>query len=396
MTIVYKFKDATLKRCQVLNLDERLTARFTPISLEFFHFLYLAKKIDFSIWFRAGDLAVEYIKPEEFSKQLIDEIWEAMQKPHEGLEVLVQKSDRRRFDHLIESIRAQKLAELVKKLPYLDTKTIDLYANLSTASQMIVSGGIDQNVAEIVKASAAFLVSNMIDSDAAIATLSRMITCDPTLYDHSASVAMIAAVLGQRVVKKSLSLREAELLSQSALYHDVGKTCVPSNVLNKPGKLTDEEFRVMKQHAELGYLEIRQLMREGLDIDLIVARVALEHHEKWNGRGYPHGKKGALENDQENGIHLFSRIVTIADIYSALLMKRVYKPAFEPQDAIKIMADERDGFDPEIFLPFLKAVINSLNAEAKAKAKPRILQLDNNDGVVEWSDMNAGKPRKSS
>lgn len=396
MGTVFKFRDATMKRCQVINLDERIAARFTPVSLEFFHFLYLARKIDFSIWFRAGNLAVEYIKPEELSKQLIDEIWEAMQKPHEGLEVLVLKSDRRRFDHLIETIRAQKLAGLLKKLPYLDTKTVDLYANLSTASQMIVSGGIDQGVVEKVKASAAFLVSNMIDSDAAIATLSRMITCDPTLYDHSASVAMIAAVIGQRMVNKSLNLREAELLAQCALYHDVGKTCVPSNILNKPGKLDDEEFRVMKQHAELGYLEIRQLMREGVDIDLTVARVALEHHEKWNGRGYPHGKKGALENDEQNGIHLFTRIVTISDIYSALLMKRVYKPAFEPQDAIKIMAEEREGFDPAIFLPFLKGVISSLNAEAKAKAKGRVLQLDNNDGVVEWSDLASQKPSKSS
>jgi HD-GYP domain-containing protein (c-di-GMP phosphodiesterase class II) len=329
---------------------------------------------------------VEYIRPEEFCKQLLDEIWQAMQSSAEGLQICILRKDRPRFDDTIDRVRRSKIDVLKQKFPHLDQKALDLYGNLSAASQLVVSGGLEAHVVEKVKASAAFLVANIIDSDSAISTLSRMITCDPTLYDHSATVAMISSVIGLRVLPKPLTLKEAQLLSQGALYHDVGKTCVPNAILNKPAKLTADEFEVMKKHTELGYDELRRQIEAGLPIDELAARVALEHHEKWDGKGYPHGRRGALEDDPDNGIHKFSRIVTIADIYSALLMKRVYKPSFEPQDAIKVMAEEASGFDPALFIPFLKGVVSSLNAErAKAKLKGRILVMEKDGSLTEWT-----------
>jgi len=211
-----------------------------------------------------------------------------------------------------------------------------------------------------------------------------MITCDPTLYDHSATVTMISAVISTKLLPKKFSKKEAEVVAQSAMFHDVGKTCVPSEILNKPGKLTPEEFEIMKKHTTLGHQELKQLIAGGAPIDEIVARVALEHHEKWDGRGYPSGRKGAWELDSKNGIHIVTRIVTIADIYSALLMKRVYKPAFEPQDALKIMASESKGFDPDIFMAFLKCVVRSLNAEQKNQASGRILAIGDDGVLKEW------------
>jgi HD-GYP domain-containing protein (c-di-GMP phosphodiesterase class II) len=274
---------------------------------------------------------------------------------------------------------------LKRRFPTFDQKTLDLYSNLSAASQMIVNGGIDQSVIGAVKASAAYLVSNTIDSDAAISTLSRMITCDPTLYDHSASVAMFASVIALRLLPKPMTVRQADILAQCALYHDVGKTCVPSAVLNKPGKFTPAEYEVIKGHAELGRAELDRLIDNGALIDRLAARVAGEHHEKWDGSGYPNGRKGAFELDADNGIHVFTRIVTISDIYSALLMKRVYKSAYEPQDALKIMAGEMHGFDPEVFAPFLRGVVQSLNAEQqKVKGKGRILSIDEHGALSEW------------
>jgi putative nucleotidyltransferase with HDIG domain len=281
-------------------------------------------------------------------------------------------------------VRRDKIAALSKKLTNLDQKTLDIYAALSNASQMVVAGGLDPSVVSHVKASAAYLVSNAIDSDLTVTTLSRMIVCDPTLYDHSATVAMIAAVIATRLISKKVSKKDAEIIAQGAMFHDVGKTCVPSEILNKPGKFNPAEFEIMKTHTSLGYEEMQKIMNEGAPLDQLVARIALEHHEKWDGKGYPHGRKGAFETDHDKGIHLFTRIVTVADVYSALLMKRVYKPAFEPQDAIKIMVQESRGYDPEVFVPFLKCVVRSLNTEQKHHGGGRLLTLDDEGGLSEW------------
>ena len=198
---------------------------------------------------------------------------------------------------------------------------------------------------------------------------------------------MIAAAISLRLLPKKLSGREAEMVAQCALYHDVGKTCIPHEILNKPGKFTPAEFDIMKQHTTLGHMELMKLISGGVSIDELVARVALEHHERWDGSGYPHGRKGSFEADAQNGIHLYTRIVMIADVYSALLMRRVYKPAFEPQDAIRIMAQEAKGFDPDVFKPFLKCVVRSLNKDESHTN--RLLVIGDNGELSEWQNKKA-------
>jgi HD-GYP domain-containing protein (c-di-GMP phosphodiesterase class II) len=314
----------------------------------------------------------------------LDELLELLNKNRHNCGVYVQRADLATFEALIDKIRADKIAALRKKLPNLDQKTLDVYAALSSATQQVVSGGLKPGVVSHVKATAAYMVSNVMDSDLTVSTLSRMIICDSTLYDHSATVAMMASVIATRLMPKKFTKKEAEIVAQAAMFHDVGKTCVPMEILNKPGKFTAAEFEIMKSHTTLGHDELLKIISEGAPIDSLVARVALEHHEKWDGTGYPRGCKGAWEVDHHCGIHIFSRIVTVADIYSALLMKRVYKPAFEPQDAIKIMAEEAKGFDPQIFVPFLKCVVRSLNAEQHAQRGARILSLNDDGKLSEW------------
>jgi putative nucleotidyltransferase with HDIG domain len=276
---------------------------------------------------------------------------------------------------------------LTEKDPALDQRSIDVFTNLSNASQLIVRGGISEDVAGQIKSSASYLVSNLMGNEFAIATLSRMVTHDPTLYDHSASVAMISGLIALQCLPEPLSKKDSELVTQCGLYHDIGKTCVPSVILNKPGKFTDEEFAIMKSHAELGEQELQKIIKNGTNINEVVARVAGEHHERFGGRGYPRGRSGRLESDPVNGIHLYSRIVTIADVYSALLMKRIYKPAYEAQDAIKIMAGvAKEEYDPIIFKGFLLSVVKSLNLyqdKIHGKDKGRILSFDSEGKLTE-------------
>lgn len=364
----YIIREATRLRCEIQTLNAKQKARFREVSLETFHFFYKLEALDFSIYFWTGREMVEFIRPGEFCKELLDQVWEAAQKSEAGVEICIAKGDFGKYQNALESVRQRKYTELREKLPDVDEKVLQVFGNLSSASQMVVKGGIDNQVVDKVKASAAYLVSNLMDSESAISTLTRMVLCDPTLYDHSASVAMIASVIGKFVLKNPLPEKAVRIVSECGLYHDVGKTCVPQAVLNKPGKFTLEEFEVMKTHTTLGHRELLLAIERGANVHELATRIALEHHERFDGSGYPHGKKGRLEEDDSNGIHLYSRIVTIADVYSALLMKRVYKEAYDRQKTLKIMVDMAEShFDPEIFNPFVMHVAKSLHYEQHQK-----------------------------
>lgn len=142
-----------------------------------------------------------------------------------------------------------------------------------------------------------------------------------------------------------LSEEEANLLRMASPMHDIGKIGIPDMILNKPGKLTTEEFTVIKTHTTLGYDVLKQSRRE---IMQAAARIALEHHERWDGSGYPMGKK-------QEEIHIMSRITCLADVYDALSHKRVYKEAW-PDEAVYAEIRKMRGimFEPRLVEIFFK------------------------------------------
>lgn len=143
---------------------------------------------------------------------------------------------------------------------------------------------------------------------------------------------------------------EAELLKQVSPMHDIGKVGIPDNILNKPGKFTDKEFEIMKQHSKIGYD-----MLSGTDKPLLKAAsiVAYEHHEKWSGGGYPRGIKG-------EEIHIFGRITALADVFDALGSDRCYKKKWDDEKIFTLFKEERGRhFEPKLVdIFFLKILIN--------------------------------------
>lgn len=162
---------------------------------------------------------------------------------------------------------------------------------------------------------------------------------------HVARVAESCYLLAQ---KYGMDEKTCELLRMASPMHDVGKIGTPEAILNKPGKLTDEEFKIMQNHAQTGY-EI--LKKSNRSIMQTAAIVALQHHERWDGGGYPQGLSG------EN-IHIFGRITAIADVFDALSHKRCYKEAWPVDKIIKLVKSESGKhFDPDLvkfFLPNIK------------------------------------------
>ncbi|MCK8059943.1 MULTISPECIES: HD domain-containing phosphohydrolase [unclassified Fusibacter] len=132
---------------------------------------------------------------------------------------------------------------------------------------------------------------------------------------------------------------DANLLRLASPMHDIGKVGIPDQILNKPGKLTPEEFEIIKTHTQIGYDVLKRSKRPILKT---AATIALSHHERWDGSGYPNGKKG-------EEIDVYSRITSIADVYDALSHKRVYKEAWADEDVLRyIQSESGKMFQPEL------------------------------------------------
>lgn len=154
--------------------------------------------------------------------------------------------------------------------------------------------------------------------------------------NHVKRVAKLSSLLGRLF---GLSLREIEMLEIISPMHDVGKIAIPEAILDKPGKLSPEEWEVMKTHTQVGYELLSGTKGEVFQLAAIVAQ---QHHEKWDGSGYPRG----LKNEQ---IHVFARITAIADVFDALLSVRCYKRAWSIDDVARLLNDESGKhFDPTL------------------------------------------------
>jgi HD-GYP domain-containing protein (c-di-GMP phosphodiesterase class II) len=162
--------------------------------------------------------------------------------------------------------------------------------------------------------------------------------------NHVKRVAKYSYVLSKLA---GLSETEALLLKLASPMHDIGKVAIPDTILLKPGPLTKEEFELMKTHTSIGYNVFKHSNRQLLRTAAIIAH---EHHEKWDGTGYPNGLK-------EQEIHIFGRITAIADVFDALSSERVYKKAWSMQE-IKIYLLEQRGkhFDPSLIDLFLRNI----------------------------------------
>ena len=162
--------------------------------------------------------------------------------------------------------------------------------------------------------------------------------------NHVKRVAEYSKVLA---LKLGLTLEEAEMLKLASPMHDIGKVGIPDEVLNKPGKLTFEEFEIMKTHAQMGYDMLKHSNKPILQAAAIVSK---EHHEKYNGKGYPLGLIG------EN-IHIFARITAVADVFDALGSDRVYKKAWEDEKIFELFNNEKgEHFDPKVIEAFFDSL----------------------------------------
>jgi HD-GYP domain-containing protein (c-di-GMP phosphodiesterase class II) len=180
---------------------------------------------------------------------------------------------------------------------------------------------------------------------------------DPYSGGHSRRVAEFAQLLSRAA---GLDPGQVELIYRCGRVHDVGKVGVPDAVLRKPGKLTEEEFAEIARHPEEGHklLSKYEWLRD-------VLPGVLEHHEKWDGTGYPHKKAG-------EGISLIGRIIAIADVFDAITSKRPYRDGFPLEKAMAIIQqDAGTHFDPALAKAFAKVPLQ-IFAEIHERIRPEV------------------------
>ncbi|MBE0483178.1 MAG: HD-GYP domain-containing protein [Bacterioplanes sp.] len=298
--------------------------------------------------------------------EVIEEHWQAIDKPNAAPIKQVSRfvEKREMAQQLTQANRTYRSAKLQVK---------ELFASAHLGQAMNFKAA-QQTVKECV--------SRVIDNPNAMLWLTRLKHQDEYTAEHSVNVCLLAIALGQQV---DLAPYELENLGMCGLMHDIGKMKVPSEILNKPGRLDPNEFAEMARHTTYA----KQLLMGRSDIYPGAVDVAYNHHERLDGKGYPRG----LDSSK---LSLFTRIVTIVDAYDAMTSDRCYKRGMSSLDAMRILNKNRGTqFDDELVRKFITMIgmyppgyllemSNGevgiiLSADKDFKLKPRvILVLDPN------------------
>lgn len=290
---------------------------------------------DFAVYLRHGD-----------SHTLFSKDGERFTARHRALlldygvdTVYIHREEQERYRNYIRRHLAGAL--LGDEMP-LTEKAAAFYHNCCDIVRELVrdrlpQGGTDRHgrmLTAHVRDSVAFLTT-----EAGLYRVGRLMAHDYDVYSHGVHVFVYTVFLLQ-----SLGLARSTIIQAGvgALLHDAGKEEIPLSILNKPGRLTPEEFLAIREHPRLGLRLCRSLS---------LSRLALEcvglHHEKLNGQGYPWGLA-------EEAVPLHARVVALADVYDALTSNRVYAPAVSPFEALRIMRHEMEGsFDTELYRRFV-------------------------------------------
>lgn len=187
------------------------------------------------------------------------------------------------------------------------------------------------------------LIDEIINNRHLMVNLIDLKVFDDYTFYHSVNVAVITLVLG---VAMGMNRTELYRLGLAALLHDIGKIMIPREIMDKPGRLTPEEFEIMKGHSDEGY----RYLRDVYDVPVQVYMAVKFHHEQTSGEGYPMGLTGP-------DIPLFSKLISISDVFDALTSDRVYRKALSPSEAVEyVMGNSGQMFDQEIVRIFLKKV----------------------------------------
>lgn len=241
----------------------------------------------------------------------------------------------------------KKVVEAIKstRVPDLPTFTITdtTRAQLGSSIRAIFDDTVSEGFVDLAGVTSNLIEKAIQSNDAVAVDINKIRASDEYTFKHSVDVGILSLMIGQSYGLKGEDLHQ---LGIAGLLHDIGKTKIPLSILNKPGKLTDEEFAIIKKHPVYGF----DIVKSHNCFSPQILDGILHHHEKINGHGYPDGLCG-------DEISLFARIISVADIYDALITKRPYKNPYTGREAAEMIYALGDDLDNDLIHAFLRSVI---------------------------------------
>ncbi|RNB61227.1 HD-GYP domain-containing protein [Brevibacillus gelatini] len=201
----------------------------------------------------------------------------------------------------------------------------------------------DKNLGRQLKQVMSAVADELKGNKSAMNLLADACAFDNYIFSHSFNVALYSTALA---INTGCTEKEILDISIGGMLHDIGKMQIPDQILKKPGRLTPEEYEVMKKHAEIGF----EMLRRQDDIPLLAAHCALQHHERWNGSGYPR----KLKNTE---IHPYGRLMAVADVFDALTAHRVYRRGMLPHEAMEVLYSGSDILFDQAYVEALRDTI---------------------------------------
>lgn len=353
-------------------------SQYTPVNVST---LVSGMKIDYSIYYQKQDEYYLLCKDVELTSVLIDKFYKFtaptynIYVPNEHLEVLIETSQLMKGGLPVTQNETPKPASKPEPKPRpvpqaavnypeyveLQAETADLLKSI--AADETVPPEATEAITQTVRAQI-----ETVDVSSIIQTINSVRDVDAYLYTHCTNVALLNGLMGKWL---KFSSDRLQTLIKIGLLHDIGKLKIPSEILNKPGKLTKEEFDVIKKHP---VHSCDMLMKSGVsDHDILLG--VLQHHEKVNGQGYPRGLSMEYITD-------YAKITSISDVYDAMVAVRVYKGAHSP---FQILAWFAEGCYSDLDITYVNIFLDCMTEEFRGK---NVLLSDDSIATVVYVDSN--------
>ena len=344
------------ERCEMLRLNAHNKGDYVPLHMDLIRTLVEATEISFIIYFSSGWDLVEFIRPKDFTPELIKEIIGIHKKWPVQTRILLKREDFPRYEKMCAAFRKKRFEQAAAGASVAFMPVFTCYAELSNASQIITRSAWHPDLYATVAAAASFPVGRLPSTKDILAFCANIVAKDPAIYDHAAVTAMVALAIAWNALR--LSKRETKFCGQAALMHDVERHCAYLFKPAVPSVISEASIKDLKS----------QRAANGTGFHDCVLDVMRQYREKFGGGGFPEGLSGGDETSGTMGITRHARIVAIACAFSEYLLKRQDKQPL-PLQTMMDMLELRAGseFDPTIMESFIEDAVSGTVYKSDAR-----------------------------